>query len=67
MCIFPDGVCSLFETVSHLAGPAVSYSGSLIWPSQCWVPDVQHMRVSKPVLYFTLPSDIVNTDNDFDF
>lgn len=23
--------------------------------------------VSKPVLYFTLPSDIVNTDNDFDF
>ena len=49
-------VCSLLKTVSHLAqaavqlavhsGPAVSHSGSLVCPSQCWVPDVQHMHVS---------------------
>lgn len=54
--MFPFGVCSLLKTVSHLAqaavqlavhsGPAVSHCGSLVWPSQCWVPDVQHMHIS---------------------
>lgn len=76
MCIFPVGACSLFETVSHLAqaavqlavhsGPAISHSGSLVWPSQCWVPEVQHTHVSAS-FSFTLPSDVVNTDADFDF